>query len=119
MFQTLANAKERWWTFAGLLGNATILGILGPHLEQPANYDNLSIVLPESAALQVRQAMDTGQLDLSGKTTPQVDKRAIEALKFSECLPSDLLDEVVTARWSDHPAATAILSQPNALVQEA
>jgi hypothetical protein len=32
---------------------------------------------------------------------PQVDRRAVEALKFGDCLPHDLLRRVVKARWSD------------------
>lgn len=105
VFEPLPDGRQRWWTFAGLLGNATLLGHLRPHLPQPPPYDNLSITLHAEDATTVRRLLAHG-LDLESEAMPQVDKRAVESLKFNECLPRPLLRKVVQARWSD-PRAVA------------
>jgi ATP-dependent Lhr-like helicase len=42
---------------------------------------------------------------------PAVDPRAVEGLKFSECLPMDLALEMLASRLKDGPAVTHVLQQ--------
>ncbi len=111
VFEPIDEAQERWWTFAGLLGNATVLGLLRPHLGPPPRYDNLAIVLPRVTARRIRDLLLRGELEIpAAPPAPEVDRRAIEALKFGDCLPEELVRQVVAARLSEPRAARHVLA---------
>lgn len=116
VFEPVVPRHERWWTFAGLLGNATLLGHLRSHFLEPPKFDNLSILLTEETAHSLRKSRRTSSPGPLDSPTPQLDEKAIEALKFAELLPPDLQADLVRARWSDPHAARSILHQPAALV---
>jgi len=108
VFEPLGGGRERWWTFAGRMGNATLLGLLDPHLRDAARYDNLAIVLPTEGARELRRHL-AGGVPSFEDLQPHVDRRAVDALKFGDHLPPHLLRRVIQARWSDPRAARQAL----------
>lgn len=113
VFETIDDERERWWTFGGLLGNATLLGWLRSELESTPRYDNLSIVVSRREGYHLRRILARPDVDLAeGEPTPEVDERAITALKFGDCLPAGLVQRVVAARWADPRAARHVLGEP-------
>lgn len=88
----------RWWTFAGLLANATLAGVITDVLDVDCAADNLFISFSEPVAADrlgaVQQAL--GRSDCQ----PRLRHAAalVEHLKFSTCLPPDIGLAEVTAR---------------------
>jgi ATP-dependent Lhr-like helicase len=79
----------KWWTFAGEKANAALVPALANMTQIPTTSDSLSIdfdrPLPPEAA---QQAIDELRSRGPSSLLPQVTPEAVEALKFSECLPS-------------------------------
>lgn len=104
------DAETRWWTFAGLRANATIVAVLEHSLGTPPGqsvpFDNFSITLAPSTAEFVRQSCPLAIPDDIGVS---LHARALEALKFGEALPPELVAKVVAARWSDVDGARVVL----------
>ena len=103
---------SRWWTFAGLRAN-TVLGELIGTLRRPASREeNLSIRLREGTSVEELK----GQLDaVNAEATDDVvsvSDDAVDALKFSACLPRELAVRTLRARGSDRNAVRACLHEP-------
>ncbi|MEO1084265.1 MAG: helicase-related protein, partial [Acidobacteriota bacterium] len=114
-FETLDASRVRWWTFAGLLGNASLLGWLDFELEKPPPFDSLSMTFPKDLADRVRERLTSSPAN-TGNIQPFLSERALETLKFAECLPPPLVNEAVSSRWADVPAAKAVTETPFAVV---
>ena len=93
--------NNRWWTFAGLRAN-TMLGELIGTLRLPkSREDNLAIRLGEGASVEdLTRTLDHGDVDGEGNVFPVTDA-AVDALKFSACLPRELASRTLRERGSD------------------
>ena len=103
---------QDWWTFAGLATNQTIANMLSDRLRGSLRADNLYIRLPaDCLPMELQQAIASAaaleEPDLSIWT-----EQGKELLKFSELLPSDLLERTIIARLADFQGARAILESP-------
>ncbi len=96
-----------WWTWAGYRANATLRATLGPLADPMQRVDDLHIRLRNDLT-------GTGwREDLAGRLSrPEIDERALNGLKFSTLLPSELAVETLAARLADYPGAAAVLSEP-------
>jgi ATP-dependent Lhr-like helicase len=101
---------KRWWTFAGWKANLALAEAVAGHRGSVTAVEDLWIALdtPTSVSDVVTASGDAADTELR----PAVDEEAIEDLKFSECLPSDLAHEVVQRRLHDAAAVRMVLSEP-------
>ena len=107
-----AGGRMTWWNFAGSRGNASLANELAQLTTGQVEHDSFSLTFESStqfAELQnaVGELRTRDVLDLR----PAVDDRAIEGLKFSECLPIDLAREMLQARLLDAHAVRVTLAQ--------
>jgi len=104
-------AKDQaWWTFAGLLANASLRAELADLARPTARGDNLAIALEEtatSATLDVRVAGLRG----ASAYPPPVAPAAIDGLKFSRCLPQAIALKCLQARLTDTDGRAAALGE--------
>ncbi|HKI19921.1 MAG TPA: helicase-related protein, partial [Isosphaeraceae bacterium] len=103
----------RWWNFAGQRANQLLAqmlsGLTGSivktgdfHLEWESHlsFDEVEVAI-----------RDLGQCEMES-VMPVVDEKAIEGLKFSACLPTDMALEMLGKRLTDVPGAKRIVSEP-------
>ena len=100
-----------WWTFAGLLANSAIAESIRGQNIQVGKVDNFIIALDADAP---RDRLDVALravrvIDPSTLRTP-VSDRAIDELKFSECLPGPLARKALS-RADDRHRRSAIDTQ--------
>ncbi|OBF38946.1 ATP-dependent helicase [Mycolicibacterium peregrinum] len=107
----------RWWTWAGAAANRTLAacgaGIVAPR--QRIGSESLRLHRDLSVADirdGLRQMRELGR-PLPG---PSVDVRAVDGLKFSAALPTELAINTISARVGDADAAGAVLSESSVVV---
>jgi ATP-dependent helicase Lhr and Lhr-like helicase len=91
-----------WWTFAGLHGNAALVGILDPTVS--TTFDNISLRLSFSTA-EFAGALRTARLD-------EFPAPEMAPPKFSPCLSAPILRYLTHIRELDRNAALATLEFP-------
>ena len=103
---------SRWWTFAGIRANAMLGELLGT-LRSPTFRDaNLSIRLRAGVAFEeLKRRLDDAPADVATCAFPVTDD-AVDALKFSACLPRRLAVRTLQERGADRDAVRACLSEP-------
>ena len=97
---TYGESGMRWWTFAGLHANASIMAGMGDLLGG-SSPDNLSIKLADGVATSedirsFRDALNPESLPVSWIATDLAAN-----LKFNDCLPEDIALDVAGARVAD------------------
>ncbi|MFW6062469.1 MAG: helicase-related protein, partial [Planctomycetota bacterium] len=99
-----------WWTFAGSRANATLAGALGEAGCQHVTHDSLAVTI--DAADPPGEAMElirTLRRQDPGSMHPTIDEKAVDGLKFAQCLPPDLAVDVLRDRLRD-PEALRMLA---------
>ncbi len=103
-----ARGQWAWWTFAGLNANATLAQALreaGAAVGQPDNYRiTLDSPLPAGALDALRQR------PVESMRSP-VSEKALEGLKFNQCLPEALAVKELAARMTDQQSVEATLTK--------
>lgn len=109
-----ADDRVRWWTFAGLRAN-TQLASQAEGSAAPTRADR-------NLFLDVREPGDTDTIceavrEKGAENLPlALDERAVEQVKFRECLPAELLLRMLRTRWVDERALEVVISQPKRVV---
>ena len=102
---------SRWWTFAGLRANTMLGELIGTHRLPTAREENLSIRLQDgTGAEDLKGRLDQVDAEAQEAVFPVTDE-AVEALKFSACLPRELAERTLRARNSDRPAVRTCLRE--------
>ena len=107
---TRASEDVRWWTWAGYRANATLAATLS-HLTD-------SVQRPDDASLRLRNDLTpemwkAGTADAAERLClPDVDRRALDGLKFNEALPERLATATLAARMADLDSAARVLAEP-------
>jgi ATP-dependent Lhr-like helicase len=119
-FHPLARSGKVGATLAGTRANATLAGELFRPCGGRVDHDALAITVEgaESVAAVEQAVRPLTEADASG-LLPQVEEAALEGLKFSECLPTELALATLASRLRDEPAVRAILSQPARVINGA
>ncbi|MHA7862068.1 DEAD/DEAH box helicase [Tessaracoccus sp. Y36] len=113
------SGNTRWWTWAGSRANAVLWAALdqvAPHLcDEVSSFTNDHVVLHrDTTGAGLRDALSRAVrlfgADLAS-VVPEVSERAIQDLKFSDMLPSDLAIRTLAARLSDHPRAAEVVAR--------
>lgn len=103
--------RWRWWTFGGLRANAALAsGLSRAGFE--CREDNLGITLRDAG---FGPDVERSIAALAAADTPPraiVTDEAVEGLKFSACLPSDVARRVVERRAADDVGVRAVLDGP-------
>ena len=111
---TILNNTEgglTWWTFAGCRGNATLANELAQVTASRVEHDNFSLTFESTVQFaELQKALNVLRTKPVSEMQPAIDDRAIEGLKFSECLPTSLANEMLGARLRDSMAVKATLA---------
>lgn len=107
-----SNGEIQWWTFAGGLANSLVKDYLGGGAE--AKTDNLCVRFSSTLKLaDVETLIASGMRE---EIIPVSSEEAIDNLKFGECLPPSIADQVFSARFNDPEAIANILREPMRVV---
>jgi ATP-dependent Lhr-like helicase len=104
----------RWWTWAGFKTNATLAATLGEVIDPVQRFDDEQLRLRDDltpAAWRALVADAEERLCL-----PDIDKKALEGLKFSAALPERLATATLAARLANLSGAAEILAAPTRFV---
>jgi ATP-dependent Lhr-like helicase len=105
--------RTNWWTFGGLRANTALAEWLRERTGFQITFDNLAVKI--EGALSMDALVDAVRLireNEAGTQPPIPVKEAIEGLKFSECLPEVLAEQMVRERLRDRRALAHVLSEP-------
>jgi ATP-dependent Lhr-like helicase len=108
------NGEVRWWTFGGGVANALLADYLRTQID--ARGDNLAIKFPATSALD--SVVELVSAIVVEDVHPVPNAVAIEKMKFTECLSSELAAEGFCARFNDAEAVKKIVREPRRVVVE-
>ncbi len=95
-----AKGRTVWWTFAGLLANFELAGTFASCDSRP---DNLSVTMGQAVLPQGFRK----QLDVDSACLEPSEQDQDDLVKFQECLPAQLLTQMLASRSSDTQAVEA------------
>jgi ATP-dependent Lhr-like helicase len=105
----------RWWTWAGFRANATLAATLTEVVDPIQRFDDRHIRLRENVTPTEWRALIT---DAAQRLClPDVNKKALDGLKFSHALPERLAMATLAARLADLNGADAALRESVRFVQ--
>ncbi|MFM9959989.1 MAG: DEAD/DEAH box helicase [Planctomycetaceae bacterium] len=100
-----------WWTFAGNRANATLANEIAQVTASRVEHDSFSLTFESTTQFpELRKALDELRKKAVEEMRSVVDDRAIEGLKFSECLPITFAREMLEARLRDSAAIRETLA---------
>jgi ATP-dependent Lhr-like helicase len=106
-----ANGRLCWWTFAGDRGNATLANEIAQLTASQVEHDSFSLTFESTTQFdELQNAVGNLRNKNVEEMLPSIDERAIEGLKFSECLPIALAHEMLEARLRDCEAVRETLA---------
>ncbi len=100
----------RWWTWAGLRANATLIATLGEMADSAQRVEEFSIRLRSDITPAEWKATLDGVAERL--CLPAVDDKAVDGLKFSVALPRYLAEATLAQRLADLAGARAALAEP-------
>jgi ATP-dependent Lhr-like helicase len=113
------NGEWHWWTFAGGKANAGLAHGLSETLGGRLLSDNFAVrIQGQPGADEVEAAIHALRAAPREGIVAAVDERALEGLKFAECLPPGQAAAVVRARLADPASVEEVLRQPLRVVFE-
>lgn len=107
-----AGGEIEWWTFAGGRANAALANEFRGALGRETVWDNFTARVKGQPNITLVTAA-IGELAKlpADDLTPEVDARAIEGLKFQECLSRDVAVGVLRKRLADPEGVRGCLRQ--------
>jgi ATP-dependent Lhr-like helicase len=109
--------RLEWWTFGGTRANGTIACELSRLTGSQVSSDSFTVSFdPRLSHETIDQALNTLRTHDVATMHPAVDERALDGLKFSDCLPPELAVHVLELRLNDEHGVRCILGQPTRFV---
>ena len=106
------NGEFEWWTFGGRRANATLGNVLAIELGTPTIATNFMIKFDSTVQLEMlNNALEAVRGQDVAQMRPSVDQRALEGIKFVDCLDESLAIKMLEVRLSDPEATQALLLQ--------
>ena len=99
----------RWWTWAGYRANATLAATLSLSTDSTQRFTDASIRMRSDMSLEMWRAETADATERL--CLPEVDRQAVEGLKFSEALPERLATATLAARLADIGSAAIVLEE--------
>ncbi len=111
-------SRTRWWTFAGLLANATLADHLRAEGVAVGSCDDLGLALGVTPGGKTfTEALEGLRRRSDERLRPlETPSEAIETLKFHFCVPSPLLRRCLVERRADPRAAREAVEAPTTTV---
>jgi len=107
-----ADGKTEWWTFGGNRANATLARQLARETASKVSHDSFTLNFDSAVKLQdVERAIAQLRQRDATDMRPAIDEAAIDGLKFSECLPTELAIEMLELRLREPTATQHILKE--------
>ncbi len=104
-----ADGHSTWWTFGGVRANAALANEVGQLLGTTVDHDSLSLMFANKQPTELQTAITELRARAVETLRPAVDEKAIDGLKFSECLPVALAQQMLEARLQDQDALSESL----------
>lgn len=100
----------RWWTWAGYRSNATLTATLATIADPTQRVEDTCIRLRGDLAPEMWKEATADAAERL--CLPDVDRKALNGLKFSAALPERLAAATLAARLADVDGATIVLREP-------
>jgi hypothetical protein len=110
--------KARWWTFAGLKTNATLVDQLQSAGCPVLSRDNLALTLDATAGLPRLHDLLPSPDEAAALRPASLADAALESLKFAFCTPRELCLEALRWRLGDIPAVVATVTAELIVAEE-
>ena len=103
---------SRWWTFAGIRANLMLGELIGRLRLPTLREDNLSIRLRDGTTVEdLKRRLAEERDEVTAKAFP-ITEHAVDALKFSACLPKQLALRTLQERGHDPEGVRACRRSP-------
>ncbi|MER7164664.1 DEAD/DEAH box helicase [Micromonospora sp. NPDC000207] len=100
----------RWWTWAGFRANATLTATISEVVDPVERFDDCSIRLRENLTASAWRSLTA---DAAQRLClPDIDEKALTALKFNAALPTRLAKATMAIRLADLDRAAVVLGEP-------
>lgn len=111
------NESMSWWTFAGRSVNAALATAVRSRIEGKVVHDNFAIKIETGSSLADLEACiaDIRRQPIES-LLPEIDADAVTALKFSDCIPRGLAEQMLQRMAADPSAITIVLSEQVRLI---
>jgi ATP-dependent Lhr-like helicase len=107
------NEPAGWWTFAGSGANAMLACELSQATQSAVDHDSFTVTFePHISRNTIEQVLDVLRAGDVSRMRAAVDEQAIEGLKFSACLPHELVLDMLQSRIGDPVSLQWVLKQP-------
>ena len=104
------SGESEWWTFAGYGANASVVPALSQATRSEVTCDSFSLTFAEPLSPTDITRAIRGLCDVSPDTLlPLIDDKAVEAVKFSECVPRHLLLHALQLRVREASGLASLL----------
>lgn len=105
--------EPQWWTFAGQRANATLVAAMSETTKSRVGHDSFVLSFEPSVSLaDVERAVHGLRSPDLAELSPAVDERALDGLKFADCLPTELALHALQARMSDQEGVRLLRRAP-------
>ena len=114
-----SDGEVTWWTFAGRGANATLANELAKITKHSVEHDSFTLTMEADAPIaDIERAIGAlRQMDVT-KMAPAIEERAIDGLKFSECLPRDIAVHLWKTRIKDPDGIRNLFAAPTRFVTD-
>lgn len=97
-----AAGESTWWTHAGIGANASLALALSEATQSQVSHESFGVTFePHLTGNAIELAIRSLQERNVDELLPSVDERALQSLKFSECLPQPLAVRMLQCRLRD------------------
>lgn len=97
-----ADGESTWWTYAGIGANASLAFALSQATQSKVSHESFGLTFESHLRTnEIEQAIRGLQQRSEEELLPSVDERALQSLKFSECLPHELAVKILQRRLHD------------------
>ena len=108
-----SDGELTWWTFAGRRANASLATALDRRIEARITSDNFAVKIEAHAPqADVEQAITELRTADPASLLPSIDADALTALKFVNCLPPALAQQMLQQRVLDEHGLRGALREP-------
>jgi ATP-dependent Lhr-like helicase len=107
-----AKGSGRWWTFGGLFANSALAAACKTEAGGPVAPNNLSLKFSNTSGAGLLRMIERLRQAQDDTIVPDVTAKALDGLKFSECLPPELASTVLRRRMTDERAVQNVLAEP-------
>jgi ATP-dependent Lhr-like helicase len=97
-----ADGESTWWTHAGIGANASLAFALSQATQSKVSHESFGLTFePHLKANEIEQAIRSLHQRNVEELLPSIDERALQSLKFSDCLPQELAVTILQRRLHD------------------